>query len=100
MMLLFQMWGNLDFVQASGCFMLNWCTMYFGDMHEVINSGRKPQDIDWTMFTYGGLCGALPWLVMFYEIWAAPATAEIPWWVWLAVGEYIVLFNCFPYVLV
>jgi len=80
--------------------MLNWCTMYFGDMHEVINSGRKPKDIDWTMFTYGGLCGFLPWAIMIYEMAAVPATTEIPWWAWLAVGEYAALFCCFPYVLV
>ena len=79
--------------------MLNFCTMFFGDMHEVINSGRKPSEIDWTMVIYGGLCGFLPWAIMFYEIWAAPAATK-PWCAWLAAGKYIVLFACFPYVLI
>lgn len=79
--------------------MLNWCTMYFGDMFEVINSGKKKEDYDWSSFYYGAMCGFLPWAVMFYEMYSVPASAEIPWWAWAAVIMYFVLFMSFPYVM-
>jgi hypothetical protein len=31
---------------------------------------------------------------------AMDQNADIPWWVWLAVGEYFVLFFSFPYTLI
>ncbi len=68
MTLLFALWGNIDFVQLSGCFVLNACMIFFGDLHEVINGGRKPSEIDWTSFMYGSWCGMVPWMIMFYEI--------------------------------
>ena len=68
MTLLFALWGNVDFVQLSGCFVLNACMIYFGDLHEVINGNRKPSEVDWTSFIYGSFCGMVPWSMMFYEI--------------------------------
>jgi len=76
--------------------MLNWCCMLFGDQHEVLNSGRLPKNVDWTPVKYGALCGALPWLVMIYELIDMPENAEIEWWVYLAVAEYFILFLTFP----
>lgn len=96
MTLLFALWGNLDFVQLSGCFMTNVVMIWFGDMHEVINAGRKPEDVDWTSFWYGGFCGIVPWLMMFYQIIRIPDDNEIPWWVWLIVFLYFFLFFTFP----
>merc|ERR1712166_642259 len=100
MTLLFMVWGNIDWVQATGCLMLNFCCCLFGDCHEVVNSGRKPSEVNWTMFFYGALCGALPWMVMFYEIARIPASEELPWWVWFATGLYLLQFASFPITLI
>jgi len=68
MTLLFALWGNLDFVQTSGCFVLNMCTMYFGDMHEVLNQGCSKKEVNWSAFWYGAFTGIAPWCVMIYEM--------------------------------
>lgn len=96
MTLLFALWGNLDWVQMSGCFLMNTVMCWFGDMHEVINAGKSPKDIDWTAFIYGGICGMIPWIMMFYEVARIPEANLVPWWVWVFVFVYFFLFFTFP----
>jgi len=96
MTILFQVWGNLDWVQLSGCFVLSMAVQMFGDMHESINAGSKPDDVKWISIRYGALFAVIPWAIMLYEMIIAPDTSYIPWWAWLVVGEYFVLFMTFP----
>lgn len=72
-------------------------TMMFGDMHESLNAGKKPSEVNWISFKYGMLTGMLPWVIMVYEFITVPDAEDmIPWWAYLAVFEYFVLFNTFP----
>jgi len=96
MTLLFWLWGNLDIVQLTGCFFSQAFTMLFGDMHEVVNAGRPASQVNWSMFYYGAMMGLVAWGIMFYEIYRLPDSVDIPWWVWLATGEYMGLFASFP----
>lgn len=98
--LLFTLWGNFDFVQVSGCFCLGICTIAFGDLHETLNSGKKPKDVNWYCFYYGGLCSLLVWAIMSYEILRIPDRDLVPWWVWIFVAIYFAFFNCFPYTMI
>lgn len=95
--LLFQLWGNLDWVQLSGCFVGQMATMFFGDMHESLNAGAKKGEVNWISFKYGMVVGTLPWFIMFYEIYRNPNLDQIPWFVWVFVAEYFICFNLFPY---
>jgi len=100
MTLLFILWGNLDFVQISGCFVMNMCMCWFGDIHELLNMGKPVKEVDWTSFWYGSFCGMVPWLIMFFEIGRAVREVGVdvvPWWVWAFVAEYFLLFFTFPY---
>ena len=64
----FWAWGNLDWVQISGCFLINMLMCFFGDLHEVMNAGKKPQDVDWTAFKYGCFAGIIPWLILIFQV--------------------------------
>jgi len=69
-------------------------------MHESLNAGAKKGEVNWISVKYGMLTGCLPWAIMCYEVANIPEENDIPWWVWLAVGEYVVLFFSFPYTLI
>ena len=64
----FWAWGNLDWVQLSGCFLINMLMCFFGDLHEVMNAGKKPEDVDWTAFKYGCFAGIIPWLILIFQV--------------------------------
>jgi len=70
--------------------------MLFGDMHEVVNAGRPANQVQWSIFNYGAVLGLMAWGVLFYELWRIPSTENLPWWVWLALGEYMFCFMTFP----
>lgn len=101
-MLVMWLWGNLDVVQLSAIFVLNACMNLFGDLHELLNAGRDPKDLNWKPFIYGSVAGGLIWLLMFFEIgyyltvFAGSSNNYIPSWFWIALFEYFTLFNAFP----
>lgn len=68
MCLLFLMWGNIDFVQASGCFMSQFVTMLFGDLFEAMNHGKPANEVNWTPMKYGFIFGIMPWILMVFEM--------------------------------
>lgn len=70
-------------------------TCWFGDMHEVMNAGKKPKDVTWTSFYYGCMTGILPWIIMAIEL-RIHGGNDMPWFIWLAVIEYFILFFSFP----
>lgn len=96
MTLLFIIWGNFDWTQAAGCFFSQALTMLFGDMMEVMNANKKKEDVDWTPYWYGSICGIVPWCVMIGELIRSPNLSDIPWFVWGFVIIYFLCFWCFP----
>jgi hypothetical protein len=100
MTLLFLLWGNLDWTQVAGCFVSNVLMCQFGDLHELINSGCSKKDVKWSAFYYGAIVGVVPWGMMIMEIiriFSIYDSSVVPWWVWLFVLEYFLLFFTFPY---
>lgn len=106
MTLLFLMWGNYNWTQVTGCYMVCAMTIQFGDCHEILNSGVAKGSVNWRTFGYGAFFGMLPWMVMWYEVYRFLsnyyefATTFVPWWAWYFLGEYWLLFWCFPITLI
>ena len=104
-MLVFWLWGNFDWVQLTGVFVINMCMNLFGDCHELLNAGKKPEDIDWTAFRYGWFAGMIPWLLVWFTVgfyavkyWEDLGNgADIPVWFWVVLVEYFLLFQSFPF---
>lgn len=96
--LLMMIWGYFDFVQISGVFLINTCTILFGDMHEQLNKGKyKKEEITWTAFYYGAMCGAVTWIVLWYNILTDPYISEYPTIAWIYLFFYMSCFFSFPY---
>jgi len=95
--LLFMVWGNFDFVQLSGCFVINWCTIMFGLEHEKMNSNKLPKDVDWSCFYYGALCGAVAWCILWGNALTDPDRGDYPWFAWAYLIGYQILFFTFPW---
>ena len=86
-MLLFILWGNFDFVALSGLFVINAITCLFGDLHEKMNSGKSPKDVNWSAFIYGGMCGSVTWLVLYGKI-SRDDYSRYPWYAWAYLVGY------------
>jgi len=71
----------------------------FGDVMELQNQGKKPEEIDWTSYVYGSLAGTYAWVIILAFLTNSPGSENAPWFVWAILGTYIVLFNTFPYVM-
>ena len=103
-MINFWLWGQFDWVQLTGCFVINMCMNLFGDIHELLNAGKNPEDVNWTAFYYGWFAGMVPWLLQWFVCgYYVDAIAEdlgdgtnIPTWFWFLMGEYFLLFMSFP----
>ena len=49
------------------------CTMnLFGLLHERMNAGRAPEDVNWEPFAFGCFAGAVPWAAIFTYLAASP----------------------------
>merc|ERR1719454_1939733 len=83
-------------------------TIMFGDLHEILNGNKPSNEVNWRTFWFGGFFGMVPWLVMWYEVvkfvteyWDFLQSKElVPWYAWLFLIEYWLLFWCFPITLV
>jgi len=98
-MLLMMLWGNFDFVVLSGILLINACMNLFGDLHETMNAGKEPEEVDWTAFIYGGIAGAVTWVVLWARIATDKYKSEYPWYAWAYVISYQALFFTFPIVM-
>lgn len=97
--LLMMLWGYFDFVQLSGAFVINACMCLFGDQHEVLNSGKKPKDVDWICFLYGSICGAVTWILIWVGILLDENKGEYPLIAWFYIVTYQIMFFSFPVVM-
>lgn len=95
-MLLFMVWGNFDFVQLSGVFLINALMCYFGDLFEIINEGKSVAEIDWTAFVYGSLAGAVTWILIWTQVFTSPYLRFYPWYAFAYLIGYQLFFFTFP----
>lgn len=78
-----------------GC--INAAMNLFGDIMEVRNAGKKPEDVDWVPFIYGGIAGSYSWIIIFTFMLGSPGVDGAPWFVWVILATYIILFFTFPW---
>jgi hypothetical protein len=71
---------------------INAAMNLFGDLHELRNAGKAPEDIDWIPFIYGGIAGSYSWIIIFTYILSSPGSDNAPWFVWVILFTYLALF--------
>lgn len=69
----------------------------FGDLHELLNAGKQPEEVNWIAFWYGSAAGLFPWFVIAMFLTNSPGSDNAPWFVWAILITYIILFNSFPW---
>jgi hypothetical protein len=69
----------------------------FGLEHEKLNSNKARDDIDWSCFYYGSMCGAVTWLILWGNALTDPDNSEYPWFAWAYLIGYQILFFTFPW---
>ena len=96
MILIAMLFGVYDVISLVFIFAINGAMCLFGDVHELQNAGRKPEDVDWTAFWYGSIAGLFPWGVITAYMLGSPGVNAAPWFVWVILASYVVLFCTFP----
>lgn len=98
MMLICMLFGTYDMISLIQIGAINACMCFFGDNFEVLNAGRKPDEIIWAPFFYGCIAGVYPWVVIFINLFYSPnGTNEIPGFVWGILFSYMFMFGTFPW---
>jgi Heliorhodopsin len=75
---------------------INAAMNLFGDLHEVMNAGKRRKNVDWMPFLYGCFAGVVPWIAVWTYAGGSPSASSIPSFVWAILGCYMVLFATFP----
>lgn len=96
-MLISMLFGVYDIYSLIFIGSINGAMNLFGDLMELRNAGKKPEDVDWTPFIYGGIAGMYSWVVIGVYLLGSPGVDEAPWFVWAILGTYVVLFFTFPW---
>jgi len=94
--LIAMLFGVYDLFALIGIGAINAAMCFFGDLHEVMNAGRKPADVDWSAFAYGCVAGFVPWAIIVAYIAATPNLNLVPPFVWAILCVYFGLFQTFP----
>jgi hypothetical protein len=90
------LFGNWDPVSLFLLGSVNATMNFFGLLHERMNAGRAPADVNWEPFAFGCFAGAAPWAAIFTYLAASPSRDRIPGFVWGILGAYLFFFNTFP----
>ena len=89
--------GVSDIGAVIAIFGVNAAMIYFGLVMEIFN--RTDQAVNWSPFLFGCLAGAVPWIVIVYQIAGAadraPQGEGPPAFVYGIIVSLFVLFNCF-----
>jgi hypothetical protein len=76
--------------------MINASMCFFGDLFEVQNAGKQPNEIDWSAFIYGSISGLYGWVIIFTFMVGSPSFSFAPNFVWAILYSYLILFCTFP----
>ena len=76
---------------------INAAMNLFGDIHELMNAGKQPDQVDWIAFWYGSVSGLFPWIIIGAFLTGSPGVDNAPWFVWAILFTYMVLFTTFPW---
>ena len=94
--LIAMLFGVWDLNVLIGIGAINCAMCLFGDLHEVLNAGKEPKDVNWTPFIYGSIAGFVPWAIIVEYIAATPNLSQVPGFVWGILVVYFLLFQTFP----
>jgi hypothetical protein len=94
--LIAQLFGVYDVITLVVIMSVNACMNLFGLLHETMNEGRAPKDVDWTSFWFGCFAGLVPWAVIFANLAGQDNISQIPGFVWALLFVYLVFFQTFP----
>lgn len=86
--LLMNLWGHFEWVVILGVFISNGLMNLFGDLHEILNSGKAPKDVEWSAFWYGSFAGGVTWCCLWAGIARDPNKTEYPWYAWAYILMY------------
>lgn len=75
---------------------INAAMNLFGDLHEIINAGKAPEEVDWTAFKYGGIAGTYSWIIIAVFLFGSNGISDAPTFVWVILVTYFILFFTFP----
>ena len=95
--LIAMLFGVYDLISLIFIASINGAMNLFGDVMELRNAGKAPEDVDWTPFIYGGIAGLYSWVIIFAFMVGSPGVEGAPWFVWAILVTYIVLFCTFPW---
>lgn len=92
-----QLNGITDVAALAGLFAVNASMILFGWLQERY---AAPGDGDLMPFVFGSMVGAVPWLVILFNLIApkSPSDATVPGFVYGIVISLVVFFNCFALV--
>ena len=94
--LISMLFGIWDFFSLIVIFCINGSMCLFGDIHERVNAGREPQDIDWSAFIYGTIAGLYPWVMIGVFCANSSGVSAAPTFVWIILATYFIMFCTFP----
>jgi hypothetical protein len=97
--LIAMLFGVYDLISLIFIASINAAMNLFGDVMELRNAGKAPEDVDWTPFIYGGIAGLYSWVIIFTFMVGSPGVEGAPWFVWAILVTYIILFCTFPWVM-
>jgi hypothetical protein len=95
--LIAMLFGVYDLISLIFIGAVNAAMNLFGDVMELRNAGKAPEDVDWTPFIYGGIAGLYSWVIIFTFMLGSPGVEAAPWFVWVILVSYIILFCTFPW---
>lgn len=90
------LYGMYDVLSLVLLMAVNCCMNLFGLLHEIVNAGRAPADVEWTAFWAGSFAGAAAWAAVFASVFGAPGVNGAPGFVWAILGVYFAMFQLFP----
>jgi len=89
------LFGIYDIMTQINMMSVNCCMNLFGLLHEELNMGRKPSELNWLPFIYGCFAGLVPWITIFVYF-SQSASADMPAFVYAVLFTYLIFFNTFP----
>jgi len=91
--MLFGVWDCFSLILIGA---INASMNLFGDLFELLNAGKSPEELNWTPFIYGCISGLYPWIIICCFLFSSPSVTDAPLFVWLILIQYIFIFCTFP----
>jgi hypothetical protein len=78
--MLFGVWDCFSVILIGA---INASMNLFGDLFELLNAGKSPEELNWTPFIYGCIAGLYPWIIISCFLFSSPSVGDAPTFVWI-----------------